>query len=120
MRRRSIRLRDLDDVVPLSLPGGAGRGVARLGLKEADDAIRAAEENIGEHRYGLGILLRAKGIRANDEAPVRESLDLFKELDCPYQTARTGWLLGGEAREEAKGIFERLGRPSRRISRRCL
>ncbi len=88
---------------------GRAEAFARLGLKEADDAIRAAEENIGEHRYGLGILLRAKGIRANDEAPVRKSLDLFKELDCPYQTARTGWLLGGEAREEAKGIFERLG-----------
>jgi hypothetical protein len=88
---------------------GRAEAFARLGLKEADDAILAAEENVGEHRYGLGILLRAKGIRANDEALVRESLDLFEELDCPYQTARTGWLLGGEAREEAKGIFERLG-----------
>jgi class 3 adenylate cyclase len=83
--------------------------LARLGLEEADDAIRAAEENIGEHRYGRGILLRARGIRADDEAPLRESFDLFRELDCPYQTARTGWLLGGEPREQAKSLFEQLG-----------
>jgi class 3 adenylate cyclase/tetratricopeptide (TPR) repeat protein len=88
---------------------GRAEAYARLGRPEADDAIRAAEENIGEHRYGLGILLRAKGIRADDEATIRKSLELFKELDCPYQSARTGWLLGGEEREEAKRTFESLG-----------
>ena len=50
----------------------------------------------------MGILLRAKGIRTGDEATLRESLDLFKELDCPYQSARTGWLLGGEERERGE------------------
>jgi class 3 adenylate cyclase/tetratricopeptide (TPR) repeat protein len=88
---------------------GRAEAFARLGREEADDAILAAEENIGEHRYGLGILLRAKGIRAGDEATLRESLELFKELDCPYQSARTGWLLGGEDREEAKRTLEGLG-----------
>jgi tetratricopeptide (TPR) repeat protein len=88
---------------------GRAEAFARLGRKEADEAILAAEENIGEHRYGLGILLRAKGIRSGDETTMRESLDLFKELDCPYQSARTGWLLGGEDREEAKRTFEGLG-----------
>ncbi|MFI5078974.1 MAG: hypothetical protein ACHQRO_16605, partial [Vicinamibacteria bacterium] len=88
---------------------GRAEAFARLGRKDADDAIAAAEEGIGEHRYGLGILLRAKGIRAGDEDTLRQSFDLFKEIDCPYQTARTGWLIGGENREEAKRILERLG-----------
>ena len=88
---------------------GRAEAFARLGLKEADDAILAAEEHIGEHRYGLGILLRAKGIRNGDETALRKSLELFKELDCPYQSARSGWLLGGEDREEAKLTFESLG-----------
>ena len=90
---------------------GRAEAFARLGLKEADDAIRAAEENIGEHRYGLGILLRAKGIRANDDASVRESLDLFKELDCPYQTARTGWLLGGMPARRRRASSSDSARP---------
>jgi hypothetical protein len=57
----------------------------------------------------MGILLRAKGIRSGDESMLRESLELFKQLDCPYQSARTGWLLSGEEREEAKRTFESLG-----------
>jgi class 3 adenylate cyclase/tetratricopeptide (TPR) repeat protein len=82
---------------------------ARLGRDDTDDAIQTAEEGIGEHRYGMGILLRAKGIRSGDEAMLRQSLDLFKQLDCPYQSARTGWLLSGKEREEAKRTFESLG-----------
>ncbi len=82
---------------------------SRLGREDADEAILAAEDGIGEHRYAIGILLRAKGIRSGDEGSLRESLDLFKQLDCPYQSARTGWLLGGEVRDEAKRTFESLG-----------
>jgi hypothetical protein len=82
---------------------------ARLGREDTEDAILAAEEGIGEHRYGLGILLRAKGIRDGDEATLRESLDLFKELECPYQAARSGWLLGDQEREQATEIFGQLG-----------
>jgi class 3 adenylate cyclase/tetratricopeptide (TPR) repeat protein len=81
---------------------------ARLGREDTDEAILAAEEGIGEHRYGLGILLRAKGIHSGDEAKIRESMELFAELECPYQEARSGWLLGGEARGRAAEIFDRL------------
>jgi len=81
---------------------------ARLGRDDTEDAIRTAEEYISEHRYGMGILLRAKGIHAGDEALLRQSLELFKELDCPYQAARSSWLLGDDARAEATEIFERL------------
>ena len=103
-------VRDLHDLVPLSIPRRrAPRRYARLGRKDADDAIRRPRTGIGEHRYAIGILLRAKGIRSGDEGTLRESLDLFKQLDCPYQSARTGWLLGGEVRDEAKRTFESLG-----------
>jgi hypothetical protein len=34
---------------------------------------------------------------------------MFTEIDCPYQAARSGWLLEGEARDEAARAFERLG-----------
>ncbi len=81
----------------------------RLGRSDTDDAIQTAERYIGEHRYGFGILLRAKGIHSGDEGQVRESLELFRKLECPYQTARSGWLLGRKAREEAAEIFGQLG-----------
>jgi class 3 adenylate cyclase/tetratricopeptide (TPR) repeat protein len=82
---------------------------ARLGSGDAAAAIEFAERNIGEHRYGLGILLRAKGIHSRDEASLRESMELFDQLECPYQAARSGWLLGGEDRWRARETFERLG-----------
>jgi class 3 adenylate cyclase/tetratricopeptide (TPR) repeat protein len=88
---------------------GRAEAFARIGRADADAAIAEAEDGIGEHRYGLGILLRAKGIRTGDGAKIQESMQLFDELDCPYQAARSGWLLGGEAREDAARILERLG-----------
>ncbi len=89
----------------------AGRAevYARVGRDDAAEAIEYAERNIGEHRYGLGILLRAKGVHTGDEAKIRESMELFAELECPYQEARSGCMLGGEARERAAETFERLG-----------
>jgi hypothetical protein len=30
-------------------------------------------------------------------------------MSCPFQAARTGWLLGGTDRERAAETFERLG-----------
>ena len=88
---------------------GRAEAFARLGRAEAPAAIAEAETGIGEHRYGLGILLRAKGIHDGDEAKISESMDLFEELDCPYQAARSGWLLDGQAKERAAEILETLG-----------
>src|SRR5262249_29709608 len=88
---------------------GRAESCARLGRPDADDAILVAEEYIGEHRYGYAILLRAKGIRAGDDALLRESMELFGELECRYQEARSGWMLGGEERDRAAETFERLG-----------
>jgi class 3 adenylate cyclase len=88
---------------------GRAEALARLGSDDAAAAIEHAELNIGEHRYGLGILLRAKGIHAGDEAKLHESMELFAELGCPYQEARSAWLLGGPERAHAAELFDRLG-----------
>jgi class 3 adenylate cyclase/tetratricopeptide (TPR) repeat protein len=89
----------------------AGRAevYARVGHPDVDAAIAHAEQRISEHHYAQGILLRAKGIRFGDEKPLRESFELYKEIDCPFQAARSGWLLGGEARDQAKLILDGLG-----------
>jgi hypothetical protein len=55
------------------------------------------------------VLLRARGLREQSEEPIRESLRLFKEIECPYQAARTGWLLDGDHRAEAERGFAALG-----------
>ena len=96
-RRRAVRVRHLDDVVPLSVPGeprgvvcaaGASRIPTRRSWSPRSTSASTATP--------WASCCARKGIHAEDENALRESLELFKELDCPYQTARTGWLLGGE------------------------
>jgi class 3 adenylate cyclase/tetratricopeptide (TPR) repeat protein len=77
--------------------------------RDSVDAISWAEAWVGEDQYANGVLLRAKALFAGDEARLREAMELFEQLGCPYQAARTGWLLGGEPRERAKKTLERLG-----------
>jgi hypothetical protein len=81
----------------------------RAGRDDAAEAIAWAEARIGQDRYALGILLRAKALHASDDALLRESKALFEEMGCPFQAARSGWLLRGEERERAKGTFDELG-----------
>jgi class 3 adenylate cyclase/tetratricopeptide (TPR) repeat protein len=77
--------------------------------RDSVDAISWAEGHVGEDRYANGVLLRTKALFAGDDTKLREAMELFEQLGCPYQAARTGWLLGDEERERARGIFERLG-----------
>jgi hypothetical protein len=79
------------------------------GRPEAEAAIELASNRVGEHLYAQGVLLRVRGLAAGDEGLIRESLELFERLECPHQAARSGWLLGGDARHHAERIFERLG-----------
>jgi len=81
----------------------------RAGLDEAADAIAWAEERVGEDRYAAATLLRARALQSGDESLLRESKSRFEEMLCPFQVARSGWLLGGKDREQAKETFERLG-----------
>ncbi len=81
----------------------------RAGRDDVAEAIAWAEPRVGQDRYARGLLLRAKGLRASDDALLRESKELFEAMGCPFQAARTGWLLGGDDREAAEATFERLG-----------
>jgi class 3 adenylate cyclase/tetratricopeptide (TPR) repeat protein len=79
---------------------------------ERDDAVEVltwAEPRVGQDRYARATLLRARALHAEEDALLRESKALFEGMECPFQAARTGWLLGGSDREQAKQTFERLG-----------
>jgi len=54
------------------------------------------------------ILLRARALASDSEDLLREAHSAFEQLECPYQVARTGWLLGGDARAEAERILTDL------------
>jgi class 3 adenylate cyclase/tetratricopeptide (TPR) repeat protein len=83
--------------------------LVRAGDERCGEAVTEAEETIGDHRYARGVLLRARGIREDSEEQLREGLSVFEEIECPYQAARTRWLLGGADRAEAERGFEALG-----------
>jgi class 3 adenylate cyclase/tetratricopeptide (TPR) repeat protein len=83
--------------------------LVRAGDERCGEAVTEAEETIGDHRYARGVLLRARGIREDSEEELREALSVFEEIECPYQAARTRWLLGGADRAEAERGFEALG-----------
>ncbi len=79
-----------------------------IGRPDAGDAIELAEANVGEHRSARAILLRARALASDSEDLLREAHSAFEQLECPYQVARTGWLLGGDARAEAERILTDL------------
>ena len=81
----------------------------RAGRDDAIEAIAWAEPRVGHDRYASAILLRAKGLHASDEALLRESKQLFEQMECPFQAARTGWLIGGADRRQAQETFDGLG-----------
>ncbi|MGH2966961.1 MAG: ATP-binding protein [Solirubrobacterales bacterium] len=83
--------------------------VALAGDGRVDELTREAVGWVGDHRYAQGVLLRAEGVRHDDEASLRKSLAVFEEIECPYQAARTGWLLGGAERAEAERKLAALG-----------
>jgi hypothetical protein len=76
---------------------------------DAADALQAARDAAGQNRYALAVTMRVEALRDDDESKLREALRIFREIECPYQAARTGWMLGGEARAEAERAFEALG-----------
>ena len=82
---------------------------ARAGQPDSPDAIALAREFVGENRYAKGLLLRAEGVYRDDAEMLSAALQLFEQIECPYQAARSGWLIGGAARQRAGAVFERLG-----------
>jgi hypothetical protein len=89
--------------------GTRAEALVRIADDRADDAVREAKASAGENPMSRALALRAEALRAGDEAGLREALALFERIECPYQAARTGWLLGGKAKAEAERTFERLG-----------
>jgi hypothetical protein len=81
----------------------------RAGRDDADDAFAWAQPRVGQDRFAGGILLRAQGLHRSDEDLLRQSKTLFEAMECPFQAARAGWLLGGADREAARETFEELG-----------
>jgi class 3 adenylate cyclase len=81
----------------------------RAGRDDGADAIAWAEPRIGQDRYAEAMLVRARGLQASDEALLRDAKERFEQMECPFQAARTGWLLGGAEREQAAATFTRLG-----------
>ena len=93
----------------VDLPENRAEAMVRAHDQRAADVISQAGGRIGDHRYAQGVLLRARGLHEGDETHLRHALSLFEEIGCPYQAARTGWLLGGEARKQAERTFTSLG-----------
>jgi class 3 adenylate cyclase/tetratricopeptide (TPR) repeat protein len=79
------------------------------GSENAAAALAQAEEATGDNRYAQAMAVRTRGRLEGDERMLREALARFHEIQCPYQAARTAWLLGGDARAEAEGALKRLG-----------
>jgi class 3 adenylate cyclase/tetratricopeptide (TPR) repeat protein len=83
--------------------------LVRTGDELGPTAIAEADATIGDHRYAGGVLLRARALHEGSEELLREALAVFEEIGCPYQAARTGWLLGGADRADAERTLADLG-----------
>jgi len=82
--------------------------LVRSGGPDPAGALAAAEKMSGDNRYTEAVILRAKATRDGDEPGLRKALAIFEEIECPYQAARTGWILGGENRARAQRLLEGL------------
>jgi predicted ATPase/class 3 adenylate cyclase len=79
------------------------------GRFDATAAVEEAERHVGEQPYARAITLRARGQHTAHRELIERARAIFAELGCPYQEARTSWLLGGAERDRAAETFERLG-----------
>jgi class 3 adenylate cyclase len=75
----------------------------------AQTALAEARAGIGDNPYAGALVLRASALLDGDEGALRQALAAFEGMEAPYQAARTGWLLGGDARAEAERALDRLG-----------
>ena len=80
-----------------------------VGSADADAALALAESVVSEQPYARAVALRARGRRSGDPDLIERSRALFAEIDCPFQEARSAWLLGGGERARAESVFAGLG-----------
>ncbi len=81
------------------------------GRDGAREAIAEALSLSVENPLARAIALRARAQLDGDEAALQESFDTLQRIGCPHQAARSGWLLGGDARRAAEEMLERLKVP---------
>ncbi len=87
----------------------AVRAEAFVRAERGNDRDLAGLESASfEHPYARATALRARALLEGDRALLGEALEIFERIECPYQRARTGWLLGGEQRAAAEAVFSRL------------
>src|SRR5207247_4369686 len=79
------------------------------GSDGAAAAVARAEAATGDNRFAQALALRTRARLEGDEGMLRAAVAGFQEIECPYQAARTQWLLGGDDRAEAERILKRLG-----------
>jgi class 3 adenylate cyclase/tetratricopeptide (TPR) repeat protein len=96
-----------------ALPCLATRAEALVhaGSDDAPEAIAEALSRSAENPLARAIALRARARLDGDEAALRESFDTLQTLGCPHQAARSGWLLGGDARRDAEEMLAKLNVP---------
>jgi class 3 adenylate cyclase/tetratricopeptide (TPR) repeat protein len=83
--------------------------LVRAGESAAAAAVAEAEQGAGDSPHARALVVRARGILDGDETLLRDALATFERIECPYQAARTRWLLGGDERERAEETFRKLG-----------
>ena len=81
------------------------------GSDGAREAIAEALSLSVENPLARAIALRARAQLDGDEAALQESFDTLQRIGCPHQAARSGWLLGGDARRAAEEMLARLKVP---------
>ncbi len=83
--------------------------LALAGRDDAREALERAEARQAGAPFSTAVALRARAMISNRDAPLREALEIFERIECPYESARTRWILGGAERDSARAAFERLG-----------
>ena len=83
--------------------------LAIAGRDDARDALERAEARPAGDPFSTAVALRARAVLTDDEAPLREALEIFERIECAYESARTRWILGGAERDTAREGFARLG-----------
>ena len=83
--------------------------LAIAGREDALDALERAEARPAGDPFSTAVALRGRAVITGSDAPLREALEIFERIECPYESARTRWILGGADRDTAREAFERLG-----------
>jgi class 3 adenylate cyclase len=79
------------------------------GRPDAKTTLAEIEAHVDHQPYARAIALRARGQLADDAEMIERARAAFGKLGCPYQEARTAWLLDGDRRAAAQRTFEELG-----------